>query len=277
MRIARVFPRKTAASPEDPLAFFGPPDINNIPSDIEEVHVSVTFSYDILKANELAEAWRHIAPTKMGGPAMGDPGGIFIPGMYLKPGYIFTSRGCPNDCWFCDVHKREGDIRELPITQGNNISDSNLLACTMQHIKSVFTMLKNQEDPVTFTGGLEAKRLTMKHVSLLWDLRPKQMFFAYDTPDDLDSLIKAGELLRFANFTRQHMRCYVFIGYPKDTIDEARKRLLQTWEAGFMPMAMLWKNKAGDESAEWRKFKTPWMRVARTKVLMKQMFNECLC
>ena len=276
MRIARVFPRKTAASPEDPLAFFEPPG-DNIPSDIDEVHVSTTFTYDISRAEQLAQAWSCVAPVKMGGPALGDVGGTFTPGMYLKPGYVFTSRGCPNDCWFCDVHKREGDIRELPITQGNNILDSNLLACSMEHIEKVFVMLKEQKDGVVFTGGLEAKILTVEHVSLLWDIRPHQMFFAYDTPDDLEPLIKAGELLRFANFTRQHLRCYVLVGYPKDTIDDARTRLLQTWEAGFMPMAMLWKNKAGDEAAEWRKFRGAWTRPARTKALMKQMFKEFIC
>lgn len=275
MTIARVFPRKTVASPDDPLAFYDPPD-SDTPSGIDEVHVSITFSYDIIRANELAESWKYIAPVKIGGPAMGDPGGEFVPGMYLKPGYVFTSRGCPNNCWFCDVHRREGGIRELPITQGNNILDSNILACSMEHIEKVFAMLKEQKDGVVFTGGLEAKRLTVKHVSLLWDIRPHQMFFAYDTPDDLEPLIKAGELLRFANFTRQHLRCYVLIGYLKDTIDDARTRLLQTWEAGFMPMAMLWKNKAGDETAEWRKFRGAWTRPARTKALMKQMFNEII-
>ena len=273
MKIARVFPRKTAASPEDTLAFFGPPG-DNIPFDIDEVHVSITFSYDILKANELAESWKHIAPIKIGGPAMGDPGGEFVPGMYLKPGYVFTSRGCPNNCWFCDVHKREGNIRELPITQGNNIADSNIFACSIEHVRKVFAMLKNQKSSVAFTGGLEAKRLTLEHVFLLWDIRPKQMFFAYDAPDDLEPLIKAGELLRFANFTRGHLNCYVLIGYPKDTIDNARKRLLDTWQAGFMPFAMLWKNKAGDVSPEWRRFSRVWSRPAITKAHIKQMFNE---
>lgn len=47
--IARVFPRKTAASPTDPLAFFGAPTIENIAdcikAGIEAVHISVTFTW----------------------------------------------------------------------------------------------------------------------------------------------------------------------------------------------------------------------------------------
>lgn len=273
MIIARVFPRKTSASPDDSLAFFGlPPE--DLKITIDEVHVSVTFTYDIQKAEELAAAWQHIATVRIGGPALNDPGGDFVPGMYVKEGYVITSRGCPNNCWFCSVHDREGNIRELPITRGHNLLDSNILACSDVHIKRVFDMLKASSAPVELTGGLEAKLLTYKHLSLLWDLRPKQMFFAYDTPDDLDPLVRAGEMLRFANFTRVHLRCYVLMGWPKDTIEQAEKRLIEAWEAGFMPMAMLWKNKAGDGDVEWKRFQRTWARPAATKCRMKEIWND---
>lgn len=275
MRIARVFPRKTSASPDDDLAFFGsPPEV--VP-EIDEVHISVTFSYDLLLAYDLYEEWEKICGTvRMGGPAIGDPGGDFTPGLYLKKGYFMSSRGCPNNCWFCQVHKREGGIRELPITEGWNLLDSNILACSDRHIESVFKMMKKQPERSQLTGGLEAKIMTDTHVSLLWDLRPAQMFFAYDTPDDLEPLIEAGIKLRYADFTRSHLRCYVLIGYPKDTLEDAEKRLLQTWEAGFLPMAMLWKNQAGDEDPEWRKFQRVWTRPAITKSHVKQLWNERL-
>ena len=119
MKIARVFPRRTKATPDDPLAFTGPPPKEGLP-DIEEVHVSVAFTYDMEKACQLAEQWMKLGvPVHMGGPAFNMPGGDFIPGMYLKKGYVITSRGCPNRCWFCSVPRREGDrLRELPITEG---------------------------------------------------------------------------------------------------------------------------------------------------------------
>ncbi len=272
--IARVFPRKTMASPDDDLAFFGPPPEHLRPGIVNEVHVSVTFSYDIPKAEKLAEQWSRIAPVKLGGPALGDPGGAFVPGMYLKPGYLFTSRGCPNNCWFCDVHEREGNIRELPITPGYMLQDSNILACSMEHIRNVFTMLKSQKQPVQLTGGLESRRLTFEHVSMLWDLRPSQIFFAYDKPADLEPLERAGELLRYADFIRRHFRCFVLIGQPKDTFEAAEKRLTEVWEAGFMPMAMLYKNETGDEDKEWRRFQRLWTRPAITKAKMKEIYNK---
>jgi hypothetical protein len=102
---------------------------------------------------------------------------VFIPGMYLKEGYVITSRGCPNRCWFCSVWCREGEnIRELPITEGWNILDDNLLACSEKHIKAVFAMADRQEKRPYFTGGLEAARLQLWHVHEFAKLKPKKMF-----------------------------------------------------------------------------------------------------
>ncbi len=95
--IARVFPRKTKATPVDDYAFIGEPGLF-IPDNITEVHVSVAFTWDITEAERIAKAWERIAPVKIGGPAYGDKGGDFIPGMYLKKGYVITSRDSVNVC-----------------------------------------------------------------------------------------------------------------------------------------------------------------------------------
>lgn len=268
--IARVFPRRTEATPDDPLAFVGLPP--NVPPEVDAVHLSVTFTYDMPIAERLADAWQRVAPVTLGGPALGDPGSDFVPGVFLKLGYVITSRGCPNNCWFCAVPRREGrEIRELPITNGWNVLDSNLLACSEKFIRDVFAMLHRQPERVQFTGGLEAARLEDWHVALLWELRPEQMFFAYDTPDDLEPLVNAGRLLRRADFTRRHLRCYVLIGYPGDSLDQAESRLLEAWEAGFMPMAMLWRNKTGSVSSDWQRFQRLWARPALIRSRLKGM------
>lgn len=104
-RIIRVFPTKTNATPTDELV-----RIRETPSffdEADEVHVSVTFTWDIPIAEWLAKQWEPVATVKIGGPAYNEPGGDFIPGMYMRHGYVITSRGCPNRCWFCAVPKRE--------------------------------------------------------------------------------------------------------------------------------------------------------------------------
>ena len=139
MKIIRVFPRRTKATPDDDLVRINQPP--GFFDQADEIHISVAWTWDLPKAERLAKQWEQVAPVKIGGPATGMPGDDFTPGMYLKKGYVITSRGCPNRCWFCSVWKREGNIRELPITEGWNVLDDNLLACSDDHIKAVFKML----------------------------------------------------------------------------------------------------------------------------------------
>jgi hypothetical protein len=75
MKIARVFPRKTKATPRDELAFVGIAPLMAM-EDIDEVHVSIAFEYDIDDGEFMAE--QLIAKgfnVKVGGPAYGKPGG----------------------------------------------------------------------------------------------------------------------------------------------------------------------------------------------------------
>jgi len=261
MKIIRVFPRRTKATPVDDLAV-----VDRFPElfdSADEIHISVTFTWDLPKAEALEKQWRYVAPVQIGGPATGERSGAFMPGMYLRQGYTITSRGCPNCCWFCSVWKREGVVRELPIQAGWNILDDNLLACSDQHVKSVFAMLKKQKQKPEFTGGLEAKILKPWHAEALRALKPKQLFFAYDTPDDLEPLRHAAKLLIDAGFktkTSHAMRCYVLCGWPKDTMEDAERRMIQTMDAGFTPMAMLYRDTEGKTHKDWRKFQRCWAR-----------------
>ena len=268
-RIARVFPRITKATPQDELAFFGPPpDLFGI--DVDEVHVSVAFTADKPRAEWLADQWQRVAPVRVDGVAYGNPGGDFVPGRYIKHGYTFTSRGCPRRCWFCSVWKRDPTPRTLAIQNGWNILDDNLLACPEPHVRAVFEMLKRQGRQIEFTGGLEALALEDYQVGLLADLRPRpNCFFAYDPGDPFETLKSAADRMIAAGFTAcsHRLRVYVLIGYPKDTFAEADKRLRQMLSVGFTPHAMLWQPETPSAekhrpAPEWRKFQRQWARPA---------------
>ena len=267
--IARVFPRRTKASPDDSLAFFGSPDLF---VQAEEVHIDVTFTADKPKAERLAEEWRHVAPVRVDGVAYGNEGhGYFTPGLYIKRGYTFTSRGCPRRCWFCSVWKRRPQpIPIWPFESGWNVLDDNLLACPEWHVRAVFQMLALQQRRVEFTGGLEAAALEDYHVGLLADLKPRPTcFFAYDPGDPFETLQNAASRMLAAGFTREshRLRSYVLIGYPKDTFALADKRLRQMMAVGFTPHAMLWQPETPSAekyrpSPEWRRFQRQWARPA---------------
>lgn len=270
--MARVFPRRTNLTPVDDLVFINTPPPMLVLPEIDEVHVSVAFTWDLPRAGHLAEAWRVTGvPVRMGGPALNEPGSDFMPGLYLKEGCVITSRGCPNRCWFCSVPKREGfQLRELPVTAGWNVLDDNLLACSDGHINAVFAMLARQKRRPEFTGGLEAKLLQPWHAAKLREVKARRMYFAYDTPDDYEPLVRAGRMLRREGFTiNSHtMACYVLVGYPGDTIDKAERRLVDTMRAGFYPYAMLYRNEQNETEITWRRFQREWLlpRIVGTKI-----------
>lgn len=266
-RIIRVFPRRTKATPDDALAYVGGPDLF---AEADEVHVSVSFTWDKPVAERLAEEWRSVAPVKIGGVAYGDSSLEFIPGQYVKPGYTITSRGCPRRCWFCGVWKKWPEPNLLPIVPGWNILDDNLLACPRPHVEAVFAMLRQQKRRVEFTGGLEALSLQDYQVDLLASLTPRPtMFWAYDPGDAFETLRSAAKRMLEAGFTREshRLRVYVLVGFPKDTFTLAEARLHQMLAIGMTPMAMLWRPELPSQmkhapGPEWRAFQRRWARPA---------------
>jgi hypothetical protein len=266
-RIIRVFPRRTRATPNDEMAYVGGPSLF---AEADEVHVSVSFTWDKALAERLAEEWRWVAPVKLGGVAYGDNSLEFIPGRYVKPGYTITSRGCPRRCWFCGVWKKWPVANVLPIHPGWNILDDNLLACPRPHVEAVFAMLRQQQRRVEFTGGLEALSLEDYQVGLLADLTPRpSMFWAYDPGDEFETLRSAATRMLAAGFTAEshRLRVYVLIGFPKDTFAAAEGRLRQMLSIGMTPMAMLWRPERPAEmkhapGPEWRAFQRRWARPA---------------
>lgn len=277
-KVIRIFPSRTKATPDDTDVRIKALHPTN-KDEADEVHVSVAFTWDIPTAEKIAENWRHVAPVTIGGPAYNNPGGDFVPGMYLKKGYVITSRGCPNRCWFCNVPKREGfRLRELPITEGHILTDDNLLACSTDHIEAVFNMLSRQKERPQFTGGMEAKLLTPYYAKRLHELQPKSVYFAYDTPDDLDPLIQAGRYLLDTGFTKPShvLRAYVLIGYRGDTFDKAIERLTATWDAGFFPMAMLYRDQKGGYDKDWRRLQREWANPIITAVKCNELDKRLL-
>lgn len=277
-RLIRVFPRRTRATPDDALAYVGPPDLF---AEADEVHVSVTFTWDKARAEQLAEQWRWVAPVKLGGVAYGDTSLAFIPGQYVKAGYTITSRGCPERCFFCSVWKRWPTVNLLPIYDGWNILDDNLLACPREHVEAVFAMLRRQQGRwrdrsgrsrgAEFSGGIQPARLEDWHVDLFASLSPRpNVFFAYDPGDKFEDLESAAHRMLAAGFTREshRLRSYVLIGHPKDTLAAATARLTSLVRIGITPFAMLYKPETQNAvrlytpGPEWRTFHRGWARPA---------------
>jgi len=271
MRILRVFPRETSYSPHDGLAEFGPPGLFRPEAD--EVHVSVTFTWDKAKGEELARQWEPHYPGKvrLGGPAYQSDCSTFYRGRYVKDGITYTTRGCPNRCPFCLVPEWEGDLRVLDnVAPGHTIQDNNFLAAPKAHRAKVYDMLRNQH-AVRFLGGLESRRFTGWDALQMEHIKINELWFACDSPGSIRRLRKALGLI--PAMPRNKKRCYVLIGFRDgETVDDAEARLREVWHSGALPFAQLYRPPAERDKTEWpeewRKLQRIWTRPALTKAYM---------
>jgi len=260
-RIIRVFPRETSGTPRDDGV-----RVNCLPElwdNADTVLVSVTFDSDRSLGETLAKEWECVAKdVRIGGPAYDDPGGEFVPGLFLRDGYTITSRGCPGKCPGCKVPEREGAIRLLPIRDGYMLQDNNILACPEDHQRNVFAMLGRQSRRPQFTGGLESRLLKPWHVDEFCVLNPLSLWFAYDKKGDYAPLRKAVAMLREAGLMEtRRVYCYVLIGMPGDTLEAAQNRCQQVARLGVFPQSMLLNG--GDDITtatlkEWRSLHREW-------------------
>ena len=273
-KIIRVFPRRNSYTPTDEMAFFDSPGLW-VPEH-DEVHVCCVFTWDLQKCYELQKDWQAITdkPVQIGGPALGDAGGEFVPGRYVREGVTFTSRGCIHDCYFCKVKEREGFLRELPVIPGWIIQDNNFLRCCKPHRSEVYKMLAMQKR-IEFKGGLEPAALTDWDVEQMVALtttklpgsKIKSMFLAADTPQKLPVALRAITRLRAAGFSQEKIRVYSLIG---DDMDENLSRCEAIFRAGGLPSAQLFQPEERIEySRKWKAFQRVWERPAAMKKYMK--------
>lgn len=251
--ILRVFPRKTSMTPTDDLAVVGDPGL--LRPDVDEVHISVAFTWDIEEGKRLREAWAQYYPVvRIGGPALNGEGGEFEPGMYVKEGVTFTSRGCIRRCPWCLV---DSPLRLLGIKAGWIVQDNNILATGKEHMGNVFEMLKTQHRGIKFAGGLDTRLVDDWVAEQLRNLRISEVFLAADSNGALKPLAKAVQRLSF--LSRDKLRCYVLCAYGDETIEEAENRLRAVWEIGCLPFAQLYQ-----PADRYIKYDRAWKQLART-------------
>jgi hypothetical protein len=259
-----VFPTLTSFTPTDENAYTDIPTL--FTPHYDKALVSCTFTWDIEKAHWLASQWRQRAKrVVVGGVAFNDRCDDFTPGMFIKAGCVFTSRGCINNCWYCSVPAREGTIRELPVVDGNVIMDNNLLACSEKHIAEVFRMLSDKHQ-IEFNGGLDARLITKEVAFEMRKImkRTKRLWSAYDRPGDLTYIKKAFKLL---HEPKNKFHVYVLSAYDSDTCERAEERCMQVAKIGAYPFMMLYQP-GGEKkqfSKQWRDLRRKWTRPAAWK------------
>jgi len=253
--IIRVFPRRTAATPRDAWAFVGPPPLPGLcppRRDVRGIHISVTFTWDLPAAIALGRDWQGAYAGRrlmLGGPALDDRGDEFTPGMYLRTGYVITSRGCTRRCPWCLAAEREGPLRELFISDGHDVLDNNLLACSRRHINAVLAMLERQTRAARFTGGLDA-RLLVEMPTIAARIARRRLdvaYLAYDSPAAWPAVERAVKFLRehggwSDGRARRRLGVYVLAGFdPSETEAEIIRRAEEVVRLGATPFLMIYR------------------------------------
>lgn len=172
-----------------------------------------------------------------------------FPDYGLYPQYNFATgyltRGCPRNCGFCVVGKKEGcrskQVAELSeFWRGQKIIkllDPNILACK-DHEK-LLQDLANSGARIDFTQGLDIRLMNSDNIRLLNDVRTTILHFAWDNPkDDLTEHFK-----RFAELTKvkseRNKAVYVLTNF-NSTLNEDLYRIYTLRDLGYSPYVMIY-------------------------------------
>jgi len=99
----------------------------------------------------------------------------------------YTTRGCPKDCSFCIVRKKEGrfrrtgDIFEFWDRKSKNITilDNNILY-DFEHFKKIFQQIQAEKLQAKIEQGFDIDFLDSKRIEIIKKTNIKQINFAWD-------------------------------------------------------------------------------------------------
>jgi hypothetical protein len=160
--------------------------------------------------------------------------------------YGHMTRGCPRNCKFCIVAKKEGlksvhvaNLSEFWRGQAEiKLIDPNLLACK-EHETLLHQLIKTGVH-IDFTQGLDARKITADNAWLLSKIKVKMVHFAFDSLKDEKSIIRGLNIYKIISGIRTR-KTGVYILTNFDTSHEEdvyRVKLVQ--DAGFMPYIMIY-------------------------------------
>lgn len=159
--------------------------------------------------------------------------------------YGFLTRGCPRNCGFCIVSKKEGrrsvhvaDLSEWWDGQKEiKLLDPNLLACPGH--ERLLLQLAESRAYVDFTQGLDVRLITPDNAALLNRIKTKMIHFAWDNPDDdlTPYFRRFAELTNVRQARKRHV--YVLTNYGS-THEQDLYRIYTLRGLGYDPYVMIY-------------------------------------
>lgn len=177
------------------------------------------------------------------------------PDYNLYPQYKFATgfltRGCPRNCGFCVVGKKEGlcsrqvaDLSEFWRGQKEiKLIDPNLLAC--KNHEKILIQLSESNACVDFTQGLDIRLVNADNIALINQIKTKMIHFAWDNPkQDLTDYFKL--FSKHTNIkSERNKSVYVLTNY-NSTIEEDLYRIYTLRDLGYSPYVMIYQKETAD-------------------------------
>lgn len=155
--------------------------------------------------------------------------------------YGFLTRGCPNDCGFCIVSKKEGriskkvaDLSEFWRGQSHiKLLDANLLACKDKI--DLLNQLAKSGAKVDFTQGLDARFITDEVADLLAGIKIDKAHFAFDFMKNERAIIKGLQIFQQKCTVRSREAIVYMLTNYDTTIKDDLYRVNAIRDLGFQP------------------------------------------
>ena len=155
--------------------------------------------------------------------------------------YGFLTRGCPNNCGFCIVSKKEGrishkvaDLSEFWRGQKNiELLDANLLACRDR--LDLLRQLAGSKARVNFMQGLDARFITEEVMHELQAVRTSMVHFAFDEMKNEKEILRGLKIYKEATRIRSRESIVYILTNYNTTTEEDIYRVRKVAELGYTP------------------------------------------
>lgn len=167
---------------------------------------------------------------------------------FANTSFVFTSRGCSNNCSFCCVPKLEPKQYQVEGWKEHIrldhklivIYDNNFSAQPEAHRNDVFSFLRQKKLLSIFDNGFDAALFDESHAEALASIQSSRIRFALDHISELSNVERAIHNCIRVGIMPTKIQVYVMYGY-RDTLEDTVERCSSLVDMGVTPYPQSYK------------------------------------
>jgi hypothetical protein len=203
-------------------------------------------TYDKTKDFDLPDEIEHIYPDY-----------DLYPELTKNKAFGFLTRGCPNNCSFCVVSKKEGrcSVKVADLSEWWNgqkeivLLDPNLLACKERVL--LLEQLAKSGAKVEFSQGLDARFLTEEVCEILKRIKKSVVHFAFDFIENEKAIMRGLEnYMRIVKPAERDVSVYILTNY-NTTFEQDLYRVKLVQSLGLCPDIRIYRKHTAPQITRW--------------------------